>query len=594
MFTIDAVHGVNWYAISYLVSNVFTFALLLYLGWRKGYSLLSWIPILVTGALFFLIGTKLFALRGEQWTSLFREGMLPATGNKSAIGGMLFAILGIELSRSWLRVREYVLDTYVLVVPVGLAIQKMGCLMTGCCFGTPTSLPWGIRYAQGTSVHYHHWITNGIHSAEAWSLPVHPLPLYESLCYLLIFGALLLLGPYLKKRGSRFLLAITLLALSRFTLEFLRDPAATVALGQELAGLKAMQWLMLLTGIIAGLLFLRKIKQTSRARAQVRETKESIWRNFTLISILSIGIWGIHKGFSPVEVLVLNLKLLPALFIFGLQAWIRFTVPRFRLAGVFLLILPVLFMAQSLPKQEGTWKHYHSFGAGGTFGTFSQEALYNEHEGGCGTTFSRNYYDHTFGTATLNYEYIKQSGYITFVYGGSLFGGIDTQQEVDFPGSKRYYSLGILPYLDYNARWVGGGVGASLGYQNFVPSSPFDERTISTGIRTFPFLPYVRLRVGPYDIFDMEYKFQDAFPSMSPVPSHLLSLGSGFGIKNGSGLRVGVAPPYESFFVSAKVLVSERYMIQAKYINWDGNFFSFGLSYRIPAEVKSPGASHTQ
>lgn len=144
LFTIDTVHSLNWYSICYLDSNILTFIVIFYLGWRKGYPLLSWVLILVSGALFFIIGTKLLAFRAVEWTSLFREGVFPDTGDKSAIGGLLFAILGIELSRSWLKIREHVLDTYVIVVHLEMAIQKVGCLTAGCCFGTPTFLPWDI------------------------------------------------------------------------------------------------------------------------------------------------------------------------------------------------------------------------------------------------------------------------------------------------------------------------------------------------------------------------------------------------------------------------------------------------------------------
>jgi len=125
--------------------------------------------------------------------------------------------------------------------------------------------------------------------------------------------------------------------------------------------------------------------------------------------------------------------------------------------------------------------------------------------------------------------------YTRIIYGGSLFGGKDIQKEIDVPGSTSYYSLGILPYADFNSRWFGVGMGVSLGYQNYVPTSPFDERSINTGIKSFPVLPHAKLRVGPYDIFDMEYKFQDVFPTQFPVPTHQISWGSGFGMTNGSG-----------------------------------------------------------
>ncbi len=426
-------------------------------------------------------------------------------------------------------------------------------------------------------------------------MPVHPLPLYEILLYLLIFGILIFLSPQLKKRGSSFLLAITMLALGRFGLEFLRDPAATVALGQEVAGLKAMQWLMLFTSVACGLLFIRKQRKAFSSDKFSQDTQWNMWRKLVLICLLSLLIWSVHKAFSPVEILVLNLKLLPALILFGMHFWITYTVPRFRLAGIFLLLLPLLFMGQSIPGKEGNWKIYHTFGAGGTFGSFGQEALYNEHEGSCGTAYSREYYTHDFGMGTLNYNYTKQDGYNSVSSGGSLFGGMDIQKEIDVPGSTRYYSLGILPYADFNSRWFGGGVGVSLGYQNYVPASAFDARSINTGIKTFPILPYVKLRVGPYDIFDMEYKFQDEFPTQFPIPIHQISWGSGFGMTNGSGLRIGVIAPVSGFFVSGRILLRQKFMIQAKY-TYSGEFnygnsqiMSFGFSYRLPAGPEFSG-----
>lgn len=107
----------------------------------------------------------------------------------------------------------------------------------------------------------------------------------------------------------------------------------------------------------------------------------------------------------------------------------------------------------------------------------------------------------------------------------------------------------------------------------------------------------MKFRVGPYDLIDLEYKFLDEFPTQLPVTTHQLSLGSGFGMKNGSGLRIGIAPPDESFFVSANVLIKERFMIQAKYINsyfryGNSSFLSFGLNYRIFAEPETTVPIH--
>ena len=597
MFILNGDNGGNWYSLFYLISSVVTFLFLLYLGRKKGYPLLSWILILVSGALFFIIGTKLLTFRAAEWTTLLREGVFPITDSKSAIGGMLFAILGIELSRSWLKIKEFVLDTYVLIVPLGLALQKPGCLLAGCCFGTPTTLPWGVQYAQGTVVHYHHWSSNWIPSTDLLSQPIHPVPIYEIISYLMIFTALILLAPYLQKRGSRFLLAITMLALSRFSLEFFRDPAATQALGQMIGGLKAMQWVMLVGGLSTGWILVQKLRRPA-VHEEVRvHTQDLMWRKFSLILFLSLLIWAVHKGFSPTEMLVMNLKLLPALCLFGLQAWIHYTVPRFRIAGIIILILPLLIMGQSVPTSVENWKYFHSFGAGGSFGSFGQDASYNEHEGGCnGSAYDHKYFDQNYGAASFNYNYTKQKGYLQTTYGVTLFGGMITEQEVGNPVATQNYFLGLQPYMDFNSRWIGGGFGLSFGALKYFPYEAIDERIISSGLRNFPLMPYGKVRVGPYDIVDLEYKFLDDFPTQLPLLTHQLSIGSGFGFKNGSGLRVGLLPPYEGFFVSASALISQKFMIRAKYMNtyapathFGGNshFVSLGLNYRLATQPRS-------
>ena len=589
-------HSVNWYAIFYLGSSLLSFLLLLYLGRRKGYPILSWILILVTGALFFIIGTKLASFRSAEWSALLTDGNFPRTDSRSAIGGLIFAILGVQLSRSWLKVKPFVLDTYVLIVPVGLALQKPGCMLAGCCFGTPTSLPWGIRYASGTPAHLHQYMDRFIHSSDSLSLPVHPVPLYEGISYLLILALLIVWAPRLKRSGSRFYLALVLLAISRFVIEFFRAPAATYSLGETYGGLKAIQWVLLFIGFFTGVLFIRTLIKSPPVDEENWEYGDLLKRKFLLITLLSFIIWFVHTGFSVTEMVVINLKLLPTLVLFGSHCWMKFAVPRFRLAGIAILILPLLLMGQSLPDTNDGWKYFHSFGIGGTFGSLDQVARYNEHEGSCGPTYNRTLYDQKYGMATLNYNKTRIRGYEKVTYGGSIFGGLTRETEEGSTTTVNHYLAGIHPYFSYDSRWIGFGLGASIGLQNYFPTTPFDERTIETGIKSFPLLPAGSFRVGPYDIVNLEYRFMDEYPTQLPMLTHQFSIGSGFGLKNGSGFRIGLAPPEESYFISARILIKNQFMLQGKYMfthtyhsgDRYGNFLSLGLGYQLPAIPKSP------
>ena len=92
----------------------------------------------------------------------------------------------------------------------GHGLGRLGCFINGCCFGKPTSLPWGHVYPEGTlpSQCYH-------------AAPLHPVQLYETFGDLIIFAILFYYVGRLKK-GMIFSIYIILYGTLRFLDEFLR------------------------------------------------------------------------------------------------------------------------------------------------------------------------------------------------------------------------------------------------------------------------------------------------------------------------------------------------------------------------------------
>ncbi|MCK6547144.1 prolipoprotein diacylglyceryl transferase, partial [Myxococcota bacterium] len=95
----------------------------------------------------------------------------------AAIGGAL-AWLAVQRA---LGLERPPLGTLAIGVTLLVAVGRLGCLASGCCFGTPTDLPWGVEHPSGTAA----WL---LHGAMGWiardaphSLAVHPYPAYESL-----------------------------------------------------------------------------------------------------------------------------------------------------------------------------------------------------------------------------------------------------------------------------------------------------------------------------------------------------------------------------------------------------------------------------
>ena len=69
------------------------------------------------------------------------------------------------------------LDIFMVVLPLGHAIGRIGCFLAGCCYGKPTTLPWGVTFKNSTIV-----------EPALRSVALHPVQLYESflLCVLFI------------------------------------------------------------------------------------------------------------------------------------------------------------------------------------------------------------------------------------------------------------------------------------------------------------------------------------------------------------------------------------------------------------------------
>ncbi len=106
-----------------------------------------------------------------------------------------------------------VFDVYSPAISLGLSIGRIGCFAGGCDYGKPTSSFLGVVFTNP----YSHEI-----SGVPLGIALYPTQLMESLASLAIFG--ILLWSYRRKRydGQIFVLYLTLYAVFRFAIEFLR------------------------------------------------------------------------------------------------------------------------------------------------------------------------------------------------------------------------------------------------------------------------------------------------------------------------------------------------------------------------------------
>lgn len=156
----------------------------------------------------FLFGDLELLLSGGAW---FQNG-------KTILCGLVGGYFGVELAKWCLEIKTRTGDSFAVPVAASIAVGRLGCFHAGCCFGTPTSLPWGVVFA------------------PIDSLKRHPTQLYESFFHLtaaVVMAVLLRRGLF---KGNLVKLYLIVYAIYRFVTELIRPEP------QLLGNLTAYQW----------------------------------------------------------------------------------------------------------------------------------------------------------------------------------------------------------------------------------------------------------------------------------------------------------------------------------------------------------------
>jgi phosphatidylglycerol:prolipoprotein diacylglycerol transferase len=164
-------------------------------------------------------------------------------------GGLLGGFLTVTIlirrrGLSWLRVSDAIAPGLAL----GQAIGRIGCLLAGDGdWGTPTTLPWAMRYPNAI-IGWDSWVqANGLPA----DVRVHPAPIYETLGYGAAFLVLWSMRRSRQPDGMILWWYLLLSATVRFLVEFVR-------INPKLAlGLSEAQWISIGLMVIATVLIWR-------------------------------------------------------------------------------------------------------------------------------------------------------------------------------------------------------------------------------------------------------------------------------------------------------------------------------------------------
>ena len=170
-------------------------------------------------------------------------------------GGLLGAVLaGYFLMKRYKLPWWKTADACAPGIAIGNFFGRQGCFAAGCCWGKPTSLPWGVKFTEAG-----HQITGVPIDAH-----LHPTQLYESFGMLLVFVFLLWLHKRKRFDGQVILAYALVYSAIRFAIEFVRDdPRGDVFGLTSLTGLSTSQLISLVIGIWALILLIRRRRRAN-------------------------------------------------------------------------------------------------------------------------------------------------------------------------------------------------------------------------------------------------------------------------------------------------------------------------------------------
>jgi phosphatidylglycerol:prolipoprotein diacylglycerol transferase len=173
-----------------------------------------------------LVGAKLmlvvvdfeyFRNQPRELLSLVRAGGVFYGGLLAALGVAIVLVRRYQL-RLWTTA-----DLFAPGIALGHVVGRLGCLMAGCCYGTPTTMPWAITF------------TNPLAASNVGTplgIPLHPTQLYDAGAELLILVILLVTERRGKTfEGRTFWLYMLLYGISRLVVEFYRGDDRGMVMG---------------------------------------------------------------------------------------------------------------------------------------------------------------------------------------------------------------------------------------------------------------------------------------------------------------------------------------------------------------------------
>jgi phosphatidylglycerol---prolipoprotein diacylglyceryl transferase len=436
-------------------------------GRRQGIDPGRWAQVLAITAVAGVVGSRV----------LHFDLLIGGFGDRTFLGGLVGGGLAFLAGSRLLGVDPRGADALAVAVPLGHAVGRLGCFVAGCCFGRPTTLPWGVHVHSDLAGH-----------APA-DLAVHPVQLYEAGVQLALAGLAWRFASRFRRPGSVFLAVAGAYAAARAFLEGYRFDAWSQP------GVITTQWLVaLLAGAAIGSLMWRE--RGGRAPAWTGSGRGQAVV-IALAAVPPLLFLARGEAFTHVELLVVGAAAVVSLpwalaRIRGMAAGVAVAGAMPALAG--------LFAFQAVADTTLERRAYTTVGMSGTTGSYVES---------CGGARRVNAAGVSIARATPAGE---ETWVVTRAHG---FLGTDADFDIAGGGAS----------IAAETPWFGAGIGLLAG------SLTFD------GSRESVF-PTAHVRVGRREGLFLDARLAEHEPAGVPIPG--VTVGLGLGIGGGSTAGVGI------------------------------------------------------
>ncbi len=203
------------------------------------------------------IGSRvLFAIQHPDIAHEDPARMLMLTGREGIwFGGLAGSLVAAFWFAKKRRLNFWrLMDAAAMPALFGMAIGRIGCLLSGCCFGRPSRLPWAISYSDQAQEQF---------GTGFSAMTMHPVAIYEAVAFIVIAAALGFLGRERHKPGQIGLIWIGMVSAVRVGFEMYRgDDIRGFVMGEWFSVSQAIGMMFFMSAIIV---FLFRVQCGDRA-----------------------------------------------------------------------------------------------------------------------------------------------------------------------------------------------------------------------------------------------------------------------------------------------------------------------------------------